>query len=418
MSDPQFIPPPVAGALDVESIRRDFPILAQSFRGKRLAYLDSAASTQKPLRVIEAISGFYTSRYANIHRGAYTLSELATDAYEEARRKTREFINAEDEREIIFVRGTTEAVNLVAQTFGRMEIGTGDAVVISAMEHHSNIVPWQMICEEKGAVLKVIPMNDRGELLLDEYEKLLTDSTRIVAIAHISNALGTINPVRDIIELAHRKGIPVLLDGAQTLAHLPVDVRDLDCDFYAFSAHKMYGPTGIGVLYGKRKLLEAMPPYQGGGDMIRSVTFEKTIYNDLPYKFEAGTPHIAGGVGLAAAIDYLSSFSRDAIIAHENRLLDYATRALLEIPGLRLVGTARDKAGVISFVIDYAHPHDIATILDTEGVAVRSGHHCAQPVMQRFNVPATTRASFGIYNTVEDVDQLVNALQKVREIFA
>ena len=409
---------PSATSLDVTAIRKDFPILAQQVHGKPLIYLDNAATSQKPKCVIEALTRFYQMDNANIHRGVHQLSERSTQSYEAARGKVQRFLNAANTREIIFVRGATEGINLVAQTYGRTHVSAGDEIVISAMEHHSNIVPWQMLCEEKGAVLRVIPINDRGEVEFDQFEKLLNHRTRLIAVSHVSNALGTINPVREIVKTAHGWNVPVLIDGAQAVPHMKVDVRSLDCDFYVFSGHKVFGPTGIGVLYGKEQLLEEMPPWQGGGDMIRSVTFEKTTYNDLPYKFEAGTPDIAGVIGLGAAIDYLDQIGMDAVAAHEHDLLEYGTRALESISGLRLIGTAREKAGVLSFVIDGVHPHDAGTILDREGVAVRAGHHCAQPVMDRFGVSATTRASLAFYNTKEDIDALVAGIQKVKEIFA
>ena len=409
---------PSATSLDVTAIRKDFPILAQQVHGKPLIYLDNAATSQKPKCVIEALTRFYQMDNANIHRGVHQLSERSTQSYEAARGKVQRFLNAANTREIIFVRGATEGINLVAQTYGRTHVSAGDEIVISAMEHHSNIVPWQMLCEEKGAVLRVIPINDRGEVEFDQFEKLLNHRTRLVAVSHVSNALGTINPVREIVKTAHGWNVPVLIDGAQAVPHMKVDVRSLDCDFYVFSGHKVFGPTGIGVLYGKEQLLEEMPPWQGGGDMIRSVTFEKTTYNDLPYKFEAGTPDIAGVIGLGAAIDYLDQIGMDAVAAHEHDLLEYGTRALESISGLRLIGTAREKAGVLSFVIDGVHPHDAGTILDREGVAVRTGHHCAQPVMDRFGVSATTRASLAFYNTREDIDALVAGIQKVKEVFA
>jgi cysteine desulfurase / selenocysteine lyase len=405
-------------SFDVQRIRNDFPILSERIHGNPLVYLDNAATTQKPQAVLDALQHFYTKECANVHRAVHLLSERATADYEEARGKVQSFINAAESRQIIFVRGTTEAINLVAQSFGRGKVDAGDEVLISALEHHSNIVPWQMLCEERGARLRVVPIDDDGELLLQEYEKLLGPRTRLVAVAHASNALGTVNPVRKIIDLAHRHGVPVLLDGAQAAPHLPVDVGELDCDFYVFSGHKMLGPTGIGVLYGKTRLLEAMPPYQGGGDMIRSVTFEKTIYNDLPYKFEAGTPNIAGAIGLGAAIDYIRGVGLDAVAAYEQELLRYGTEALAGVPGLRLIGTAREKLGILSFVLNGAHPHDIGTILDREGIAVRAGHHCAQPVMERFGIPATVRASLAFYNTREEMDALVSGLHKVREVFA
>src|SRR5215467_5905527 len=403
-------------AFDVEKVRGDFPVLHQKVHGKPLVYLDNAATTQKPLAVIDAIERYYRHDNSNIHRGVHALSERATEAYEHVRVAAQKFLHAADSKEIIFVRGTTEGINLVAQTYGRKHVGSGDEVLITAMEHHSNIVPWQLLCDEKGARLRVAPINDRGELLLDEFEKLLTPRTKIVALGHLSNALGTINPVREIVRMAHARNIPVLVDGAQAAPRMPVDVQELDCDFYAISGHKMYGPTGIGVLYGKTELLEAMPPYQGGGDMIASVTFEKTVYNRLPYKFEAGTPNIADTIGLGAAIEYLNKLSLDEIEKHEADVLAYATKELEAIPGVRLVGTAREKAGVLSFVMGEIHPHDIGTILDREGIAVRTGHHCAQPVMQRFNIPATARASFGLYNTREEVDALVAGIHKVREV--
>lgn len=402
---------------DVAKVREDFPILAEKVHGHPLVYLDNAATTQKPKQVIDALSRYYREENANIHRGVHLLSERATKDYEDARVKIQRFINAGRPEEVIFTRGTTESINLVAATFGRRNIHAGDEIVISAMEHHSNIVPWQMLCEEKDAHLRVIPMNDRGELILEEYEKLLSPSTRLVSVAHVSNALGTVNPIRRMIELAHEQGIPVLIDGAQATAHIYVDVQALDADFYAFSGHKLYGPTGVGVLYGKTALLDSMPPYQGGGDMIRSVTFEKTTYNVLPYKFEAGTPNIAGGIGLGAAIDYVESLGIEHIAAHEHTVLEYGTRELAKVPGLTLVGTAREKASVLSFVMDGVHPHDVGTILDQEGIAIRTGHHCAQPVMQRFGIPATARASLACYNTTEEIDSLVNGLQQVAAIF-
>ncbi len=408
-----------AGAeFDVLKVRRDFPILRQRVRGRTLVYLDNAATSQKPQVVIDAIRRYYERDNANIHRGVHFLSEHATEEYEGARRTVQSFLNAADASEIIFVRGATEAINLVAQTYGRTNVHAGDEVLITAMEHHSNIVPWQILCEEKGARLRVAPMSDSGELLLEEFEKLLGARTKVVAVTHVSNALGTINPAQRIIEMAHRWNIPVLVDGAQAVPHLKVDVQALDCDFYVFSGHKVYGPTGIGVLYGKSALLDAMPPYQGGGDMISSVTFEKTIYNKLPYKFEAGTPHVAGAIGLGAAIEYLNGLGMDNIAAHEHELLAYATEAVSAIPGIRLIGTAREKAGVLSFLQDSIHPHDIGTVLDQEGIAVRTGHHCAQPVMQRFGIAATARVSFALYNTREEVDVLVEGIQKVREVFA
>ena len=410
-------PARAAAGYNVEQVRKDFPILAQRVHGKPLVYLDNAATTQKPLSVIASEVALYEHSYANIHRGVHHLSIEASEAYEKARERARDFIHADNEREIVFVRGTTEGINLVAQTFGRANVGPGDEVLISALEHHSNIVPWQMLCEEKGARLVVAPINDRGEIRMDELEKRLSERTKIVAVAHVSNALGTLNPVKEIVALAHARGVPVLVDGAQAAPRLKVDMLDLDCDFYTFSGHKMYGPSGAGILYGKEALLEAMPPWQGGGDMIRSVTFEKTTYNLLPYKFEAGTPNIAGGIGLGAAIDYIGALGIDAIEAHENDLLAYATQRLTAIPGLRVIGTAAHKAAVLSFTLEGVHPHDVGTVLDREGVAVRTGHHCAQPVMDFFQVPATSRASFGLYNTRAEVDVLFAGLEKVVEMF-
>jgi cysteine desulfurase/selenocysteine lyase len=404
-------------ALDVEAIRQDFPILRQRIHGKPLVYLDNAATTHKPRAVIDRLTRYYVEENANVHRGVHWLSERATDAYEDARGAIREYINAAHAHEIIFVRGTTEAINLVAQTYGRVHVSSGDEIVVSAMEHHSNIVPWQMLCEEKRARLRVIPMDDAGELDLAAYEDLLSDRTRIVAVVHVSNALGTINPIEAIVRTAHRRNIPVLVDGAQAMAHMKVDVQALGCDFYAFSGHKMLGPTGIGGLYGTSRLLDAMPPYQGGGDMIRSVTFERTLYNTLPNKFEAGTPHIAGAVALGSAVAYLTGVGLDKIAAHEHQLLQYGTRVLAQIPGVRLVGTATDKAGILSFVLDGVHPHDVGTILDREGVAIRTGHHCCQPLMDRLGVPATARASLALYNTRSEIDALAVALDKVREVF-
>jgi cysteine desulfurase/selenocysteine lyase len=402
---------------DVLRVRRDFPALDRLVHGKPLVYLDNAATSQKPLVVLETIDRYYRTENANIHRGVHYLSEQATEEYEGVREKVRRFLNASSRKEIIFVRGATEGINLVASTFGRMKVRAGDEILISAMEHHSNIVPWQLLCEEKSAKLKVIPMSDHGEIILDEYRRMLTERTKLVAIAHVSNALGTINPVKQIVADAHRRSIPVLLDGAQAVPHLRVEVQELGCDFYVFSGHKMFGPTGVGILYGKETFLEEMPPYQGGGDMIKSVTFERTIFNDLPYRFEAGTPHIAGGIGLGAAIEYLERLDWQGLWEHERDLLNYATEALSTIKKLRIIGTAREKAGVISFVIEGIHPHDVGTVLDQEGIAVRTGHHCAQPVMQRFNIPATARASFALYNTHEEVDKLVAGIHKVIEIF-
>jgi len=402
---------------DVVAARRDFPILSRTVHGKPLVYLDNGATSQKPQVVIDTLSRYYREENANIHRGVHYLSEWATAAYEEARQKIQAFINAGHKEEIIFVRGTTEAVNLVAQSYGRSSLKPGDEIVVSAMEHHSNIVPWQMLREQSGARLRVIPINHDGELVLDEYRRLLNDKTKLVSVTHVSNALGTVVPVREIVSAAHERGIPVMLDGAQAVPHLKVDVQALGCDFYAFSGHKMFGPTGVGVLYGRRELLEQMPPYQGGGDMISLVTFEKTHYNVLPYKFEAGTPNIAGGIGLGAAVDYLRGLEWDQVAAHEEELLTYATEKLTAIDGLRIIGTAKHKAGVISFVFDDIHAHDVGTILDEEGVAVRAGHHCAMPVMQRFGVPATTRASFALYNTREEIDVLASAILKALKVF-
>jgi cysteine desulfurase/selenocysteine lyase len=402
---------------DLARIRRDFPILARSVRGKPLVYLDNAATTQKPNAVIDRVVRYYREENSNVHRGVHYLSEIATAAYEAARTTVKLALNARDEKEIVFTRGTTEAINLVVSSWGGTNVRQGDEVLISAIEHHSNIVPWQLLCDSKGATLRVIPVDDSGDLILEEYEKLLTPRTRIVAIGHASNALGTINPIKRMIAMAHANGSLVLIDGAQGVPHLRVDVRDLDCDFYAFSGHKVYGPTGVGALYGKQALLEAMPPYQAGGDMILSVSFEKTTYNALPYKFEAGTPNIEGVVGLAAALDYVESLGVDNIAAHEHDLLVYATDSLSALPGLRIIGTAKEKASVVSFTLQGVHPHDIGTILDQEGIAIRTGHHCAQPLMMRFNVPATGRASFGLYNTREEVDALVSGLRKVIEVF-
>jgi cysteine desulfurase/selenocysteine lyase len=407
-----------ATSWDVDRIRADFPVLHQTVNGKPLIYLDNAASSQVPQVVIERGSMYLEQEHSNIHRGVHYLSQKATTAYEGARETVKRFINARDARECIFVRGTTEGINLVMHGYGRKFIESGDEIIISAMEHHANIVPWQMLCEEKGARLRVIPMNDAGELLQDDYHGLLNERTKLVAITHVSNALGTINPIKEMIEQAHKYGVPVLIDGAQSAPHMPVDVQDLDCDFYAFSGHKMFAPTGSGVVYGKSALLERMNPFQGGGDMIRNVTFEKTTYADLPNKFEAGTPAIASQIGLGAAIDYLNSIGREQAAAHEHELLRYATEQLSAIEGVRIIGTAREKASVLSFVIDEIHPHDIGTILDQEGIAVRAGHHCAQPVMQRFNVPATARASFAFYNTKAEVDVLAQTIKKVIDIFS
>ena len=401
----------------VEKIRADFPILAEQIRNKPLVYLDNAASCQKPQAVIDSIVHLYSHDYANVHRGVHTLSVRSTDKFEGARTKVKDFINAASEKEIIFVRGATEAINLVAQTYGKANIKAGDEILITAMEHHSNIVPWQMLCEQTGAILKVAPINLQGELIYDEFEKLISDKTRLVSVVHMSNALGTINPVKKIIAAAHAKNIPVLLDGAQAIPHMAVDVQDLDCDFYVFSGHKLYAPSGIGVLYGKQALLEAMPPYQGGGDMIRKVTFEETEYNTLPYKFEAGTPNIADVVGLGAAIDYLNAIGMDKIAAYEAELLDYATEKAKQIKGLRIIGEAEHKGAILSFVLDKIHPHDIGTMLDSLGIAIRAGHHCAMPVMDFFEVPATARASFAMYNTKEEIDVLMKGIESLIEVF-
>jgi cysteine desulfurase/selenocysteine lyase len=402
---------------DVERLRGDFPILQQMANGHRLVYLDNAATSQKPRAVIDAIVRYYENDNANVHRGVHYLSQRATEEYEAARKTVQSFIHAAEAREIIFVRSTTEAINLVAQTYGRQHVGADDEVLITAMEHHSNIVPWQLLCGEKQAKLRVAPIDDRGDVILEEFERLLGPRTRIVAVPHVSNALGTINPLARMIKMAHAKGIPVLVDGAQAAPHLRIDVQALDCDFYAFSGHKAYGPTGIGVLYGNAVLLEAMPPYQGGGEMISSVTFEKTTYNKVPHKFEAGTPDMSGVIGLGAAIEYLNGVGLENIAAHEHELLAYATEKVSAIPGVRLIGTAKEKAAVLSFIMDGVHPHDIGTILDQEGIAIRTGHHCAQPVMERFGIDATARASFGLYNTKQEVDALVRGIYKVREVF-
>ena len=401
---------------DVEKVRQDFPALHQEVRGKPLVYLDNGASAQKPKVVIDTVSQLYAHDYSNVHRGVHALAERSTKAFEATREKVRHFINARTTREIIFVRGTTEAINLVAQSYARNNLHKDDEIIITHMEHHSNIVPWQLVCEQTGALLRVVPINDSGELILEKFEKLLGPRTKLVALVHVSNALGTINPVRQIIELAHAQNVPVLLDSAQAVPHLKVDVQQLDCDFYAFSGHKMYGPSGIGVLYGKEALLDAMSPYHGGGEMIKYVTFEKTEYNELPHKFEAGTPNIAGTVGLGAAIDYLTGLDLDAIAAHEHDLLDYATKAASEVPGLKIIGTAPEKASILSFLLEGVHAHDIGTILDHEGIAVRAGHHCTMPLMRRFGVAATTRASFGLYNTREEVDALIAGIHKVKEV--
>lgn len=404
--------------LDAERVRRDFPILARTVNGRPLVYLDSGASSQRPVAVLRAVEEYETHSHANIHRGVHALSQAATEAFEGARERVRRFINARSTKEIIFVRGTTEAINLVAQSYARPRFKAGDEIIVTALEHHANIVPWQMVCEQTGCTLKVAPINRRGELLFDEYVKLLSPRTKLVAVAHVSNALGSILPVKRIVEAAHAKGAVVLVDGAQAVPHSHVDVRALGCDFYAFSGHKIYGPTGIGVLYGREDLLQAMPPWQGGGDMILTVSFEKTTYNDLPAKFEAGTPNISGAVGLAAAMDYVESLGLDAIAAHEQRLVELATAELQKIPGVQIVGTAANKASIVSFTMDGVHPHDLGTILDHEGVAVRTGHHCAMPLMTFLGLPATARASFGVYNTEKDVASLAAALGKAREVFS
>ncbi len=403
---------------DVERVRRDFPVLSQTVNGKPLVYLDNAASSQVPQVVIDRGSKYLREEHSNIHRGVHYLSQRATTAYEGAREKVRRFINAREARECIFVRGATEGINLVMHGYGRKFVNAGDEIIISAMEHHANIVPWQMLCEERGSRLRVIPITDAGELVMEEYDALLNERTKLVAIAHISNSLGTVNPVKEIVARAHKMGVPVLVDGAQSAPHMVVDVQDLDCDFFAFSGHKMFAPTGSGVIYGKAELLEKMNPFQGGGDMIRTVTFEKTTYAGLPNKFEAGTPAIASQIGLGAAIDYLNSINREQAVAYEHELLAYATERISSIEGVRIIGTAREKASVLSFIIEDVHPHDIGTILDQEGIAVRAGHHCAQPVMQRFRVPATARASFAFYNTKEEVDALARAIEKVIEVFS
>ncbi len=409
--------PAIDRPFEVERVREDFPILSRSMRGKPLVFLDSAASAQKPQAVIDAIADFYSNHYANIHRGLYQLSETATRLHEEARAKVQALLHAAQSREIVFTRNATEAINLVAQSFARHHLGAGDEILITCMEHHANIVPWQMICEEKGARLRVAPISDAGELLTGELEGLIGPRTRLVAVAHVSNVLGTINPVRWIVEVAHAHGVPVLVDGAQAVPRLAVDVQELDCDFYVFSGHKLYGPSGIGALYARAELLEAMPPYQGGGEMISSVSFEKTTYNEIPYRFEAGTPDIAGAIGLAAAIDYVEAIGIERIAAQEHALLAYGTKLLSGIPEVRLIGTAREKTGVLSFVVEGIHPHDVGTILDGEGVAIRAGHHCAQPLMDRLGLPSTARASLGLYNNQSDLDRLAEAIQKVIEVF-
>jgi cysteine desulfurase/selenocysteine lyase len=404
--------------LDAERIRADFPILKLKVGGKPLVYLDNAASSQMPQPVIDRLVRYQTSQHANIHRGVHHLSEVATNEYEQARQKVKRFINAREEREVIFTSGTTESINLVMHGYGRKFIGAGDEIILTTLEHHSNIVPWQMLAEEKGARIRVVPINDAGELLVDEYEKLFNERTKFVGVMHVSNALGTINPVKSMIAFAHQRGVPVLVDGAQAAPHMRVDVQDLDCDFYAFSAHKLCGPTGIGILYGKAATLERMQPFKGGGDMILSVTFAKTTYNTIPHKFEAGTPPIAAAIGLGAAVDYVSSIGMDTIARHEIDLLEYATERINAMPGVRIIGTAEKKAAVLSFVIDGVHPHDVGTILNQDGIAIRTGHHCAQPVMQRFKVPATSRASFAFYNTMREVDALIAGIRNVQKVFA
>lgn len=406
-----------ANGFDIDAIRADFPVLEQEVRGKPLIYLDNAATAQKPRQVIEALADYYRAYNANIHRGLHTLSEKATAEYEAARDKLRQFINAASLKEIIFVRGATEAINLVAQSYGRHALKPGDEVIITELEHHSNIVPWQLLCEQTGALLKYIPINDAGELMLEEYDRLLSERTRLVAVGHISNALGTINPVKTIIDKAHAAGAKTLIDGAQAVPHARVDVRALDCDFYAFSGHKLFGSTGIGVLYGRQALLEAMPPYQGGGDMIRTVSMSGTTYNDLPYKFEAGTPHIAGVIALGAAVDYVNGLDFEQAAQHEAALLDYANEQAARIKGLTPVGTAAQKTSILSFTLEGVHPHDIGTILDDEGIAIRAGHHCAMPVMERFGIPATARASFAFYNSRAEVDALMRAIDKCKHLF-
>jgi cysteine desulfurase/selenocysteine lyase len=404
--------------LDIQKIRQDFPILDEVVNGKPLVYFDNAATTQKPLPVLEALANYYGHYNANIHRGIHHLAEKATSAFEASRLKIKEFLNAPQVEEIIFTYGTTDGINLVAQSFGRKFLKEGDEIIISTLEHHSNIVPWQMLCEEKGCVLRVIPINDAGELLMDEYEKMLSERTKLVSVVHVSNALGTINPAAEIIAKAHAVGAKVLIDGAQATSHLDIDVQALNCDFYVFSLHKLYGPTGMGALYGKKEILEAMPPYRGGGEMIKQVTFEKTIYNDLPYKFEAGTPNIADVVAARTAIDYVETLGKNNIAHYENQLLDYATDALQSIDGLRIVGTAKEKVSVASFVIEGIHPEDVGVILDQQGIAVRTGHHCTQPLMQRLGLVGTSRASFAVYNTIEEIDKLVAGLHRAKKMLA
>jgi cysteine desulfurase / selenocysteine lyase len=410
--------PSRAAHFDVEKVRADFPILRQLVYGKPLVYLDNAATSQKPRVVIDAITRYYEHENSNIHRGVHYLSERATADYEAARKVVQQFLNAKSQNEIVFVRGATEGINLVASTFGRTRVGFGDEILITGMEHHSNIVPWQLLCIDKGAKLVAAPIDDNGELEMDRFESLLSRRTKIVAVTQVSNALGSVNPVKQIVEMAHSRNVPVLIDGAQAVPHMKADVQALDCDFYAFSGHKVFGPTGSGVLYGKAALLEAMPPYQGGGDMISSVTFEKTTYNKPPYKFEAGTPDISGGIGLGEALKYLMNLGMENVEAHEHDVLAYATDAISSIPGVRIIGTAKEKSGVLSFIIEGVHPHDIGTILDQEGIAIRTGHHCSQPVMQRFDIPATARASFALYNTRAEADALARGIEKVKEVFA
>ncbi|MBT8382624.1 MAG: cysteine desulfurase [Ignavibacteria bacterium] len=402
---------------DLDKIRGDFPILNKKVHGKNLVYLDNAATTQKPVQVLNKLEEYYSTTNANIHRGVHALSQHATDAFESARIKIKQFINALGKNQIIFTRGTTEAINLVAQAYGKANVKEGDEIIISHMEHHSNIVPWQMLCNEKNAKLRVIPIDDNGELIYEEFEQLLNEKTKLVSIVYVSNSLGTVNPIKQIIDYAHQFDVPVLVDAAQAVNHLTVDVQKLDCDFLAFSGHKIYGPTGIGALYGKIDILDKMPPYQGGGDMILKVTFEDTTYNELPHKFEAGTPDIAGAIGLGAAIDYVTKIGIENIKEHEKEILNYATEQVAKVPGLRIIGNAKEKMSVLSFVLENIHPHDIGTFLDFEGVAIRTGHHCTQPVMQRFNIPATSRASFGMYNSKEEVDVLISGLKKIIEVF-
>jgi cysteine desulfurase/selenocysteine lyase len=416
LAQPALQPRP-ASTFDVERIRADFPILALKIGGKPLVYLDNAASSQMPRQVIDRLVRYRTTQHANVNRAVHTLSEIATSEYEEARRKLQRFINAREDREVIFTSGTTDAINLVMHGYGRKFIGAGDEIILTTLEHHSNIVPWQMLAEEKGAKIRVVPIDDAGELLIDEFEKLFNERTKFVGVTQVSNALGTVNPVKRMIDFAHARGVPVLIDGAQAAPHMKVDVQDLDCDFYAFSGHKLCGPTGVGILYGKAAQLERMQPFKGGGDMILSVTFEKTTYNTIPHKFEAGTPPIAAAIGFGAAVDYLSAIGMERIAAHEHELLDYATEQVSRLPGVRILGTAAKKAAVLSFTVDGVHPHDVGTLLNVEGVAVRTGHHCAQPVMQRFKVPATSRASFAFYNSMAEVDALVAGIRGVQKVF-